>query len=83
MKLDRQDIETVRDPDRRRLLKLGSVSALVAITTVSQWSQTALAKHSGNHSSVDQNTADDKDLQDGVPPPKDPADISTEDDGGY
>jgi hypothetical protein len=83
VKLQKQDIETVRDPDRRRLLKIGSVSALVAITTVSQWSRTAQAKHSNNHAFSDEDTADDKDVQDGVPPPKDPADISTEDDGGY
>ena len=83
MKLHKKDIETVRDLDRRRLLKLGSAGAFVAITVASQWSRSATAKHTNNHAAVDEDTSDDKDLQDGLPPPKDPADIYTEDDGGY
>ena len=65
MKLNKDDIETVRDLDRRRLLKLGSVGAFVTIAGVALQPTTAAAKDGDPGDPYDNDPYDDSDIRDG------------------
>lgn len=65
MKLKKEDIETVRDLDRRRLLKLGSVGAFVSIAGTSLLPKTAAAKDGDPGDPYDNDPYDDSDIRDG------------------
>jgi hypothetical protein len=65
MKLEKDDIETVRDLDRRRLLKFGSAGALVAITGTVLATEQASAHDSDPSDSYDSDPYDDTDIRNG------------------
>ncbi len=65
MKLGKDDIETIRDPDRRRLLKYGSAGALVAMTGTVLSTEEAGAHDSDPSDSYDNDPYDDSDIRNG------------------
>lgn len=73
MKLKKDDIETVRELDRRRLLKLASAGAFVTIAGTSLQTTSAEAKDRNSGDPADRNSYDDRDIRDGRRP-SDPAD---------
>lgn len=65
MKLKKDDIETVRDLDRRRLLKLGSAGALVAVSGTVLTTEQASAHDADPGDPYDNDPYDDSDIRDG------------------
>ncbi len=65
MKLKKTDIETVRDMNRRRLLKLASAGALVSMVSIGSTSRPAQAKDRDPGDAVDNDPGDDRDIADG------------------
>ncbi len=65
MKLKKDDIETIRDLDRRRLLKLGSAGAFVTIAGVTLQPTIAAAKDADPGDPYDNDPYDDSDIRDG------------------
>ena len=65
MKLKKDDIETIRDLDRRRLLKLGSAGAFVTIAGTTLLPKTAAAKDGDPGDPYDNDPYDDSDIRDG------------------
>lgn len=65
MKLKKDDIETIRDLDRRRLLKLGSAGAFVAVSGVVLTTEPASAHDSDPGDPYDNDPYDDSDIRDG------------------
>lgn len=65
MKLNKDDIETIRDLDRRRLLKLGSAGAFVTIAGTTLQPTIATAKDTDTGDPYDNDPYDDSDIRDG------------------